>query len=153
MAEGFRYQRLLNVKEILLQQKAVALRELRENREVQEQVLVGIHDIKTKHLEDGYGAEILQGEIIAPFHLQTQVWYTQQLNDHMQRQAHELQKVMANVEDQRQAVEQSTVEKKSLELLKEKHLERDRLIDARAEQKVFDDMASRRFIMASREEE
>ncbi len=152
MTDGFRYQRLLNVKDILLQQQAVALRELRENRDVQQQVLGGIHDIKTEHLAAGYGVEIIRGDIVNPIHLQTHVWYTQQLNDHLQRQIHKVNKSAAKVEEQRQAVEQATVEKKSLERLREKQLERDRVNAAREEQKKFDDIASRRFIMAARVE-
>ena len=152
MANGFRYQRLLDVKDILLQQEAVALREMRENRAAQKQLLEGIQQQKSEHLSAGYGPEIKRGEVVLPLHLQTQVWYTQQLNENMQKQIHELQSAAEQAEHQRQAVEEATVEKKSLELLKEKQLEQERLTVAREEQKVFDEIASRRFIMSSRVE-
>lgn len=152
MTDVFRYQRLLDVKEILLRQEAIELRTMQENQVTQDKLLVGIREQKSEHLAAGYGPEIEHGAIVLPLHLQTQVWYTQQLNENMQRQIHKLQKAGAKVEHQRQAVERATVEKKSLELLKKTHLEQVRLATARADQKEFDDIAARRFIMASRVE-
>ncbi len=151
MANAFRYQRLLDVKDIMLQQEAVTLRAMRENRVAQQQLLNGIQQQKSEHLAAGYGPEIEHGEVVIPLHLQTQVWYTQQLNENLQSQIHELQTAMAEVEHQRQTVEQATAAKKSLELLKERDLERARLTAARAEQKIYDEIAARRYIMSSRD--
>ena len=142
--KGFKHGRLLDVKSMLLGLKSLALRNSERTRRHQKERLGKTQAWKQEHLKsaDDPGAE--PSSEVSSRDLQIQTWYTEQLNEDLRHQIHEVREAEQEVENRRKVVEQSSMEKQSLEKLKEHQDREARLGTARDEQREMDEIAGRK---------
>ena len=141
--KGFRYSRLLDIKSLVLNLKSLALRESEDKHRSHRETLSRIQEQKQTHLRVDDPSPDEKERAISTRDLQVRTWYTEQLNEDLRQQVHEVRMAEIEVKDRRKTVELSAKEKKSLEKLK-KHQEQAALRDTeRKEQKQLDDIASR----------
>ncbi len=141
---GFRYGRLLNVKGLLLNLKSIALREKEQSHGIRKEKLSSIQAQKQVHLKVAAPAGDDGNHELSTRDLQVKTWYTEQLNEDLRRQIHEVRLAENQVEEQREIVAESARGKKSLEKLKERQNLLARIELGRAEQKDLDELAGRK---------
>lgn len=138
--QGFRRQRLLDVKSILLNLKSIALRESEDKERGHRKHLASIEEEKKKHLGNSGNHE---EQVMTTRDLQIETWYTEQLNEDLRQQVRQVQLAEEEVQEKRKIVEKSAREKKSLEKLKERQELAASKERARKEQKDLDEIAKR----------
>jgi flagellar export protein FliJ len=139
--KGFQHKRLLDVKALFLNLKSLALRQsenVRDNRTVR---LGGIRAEKLTHLKAGNSSAEGEGLSLSSRDLQIRTWYTEQLNEDLRRQVHEVRMAEQEVQQRRKVVEKSAKEKQTLEKLKEHQDRAARREVEREEQKRLDEIA------------
>lgn len=139
--KGFQHKRLLDVKALFLNLKSLALRQsenVRYNRTVG---LGRIRDEKLAHLKAGNSSAEGEGPSLSSRDLQIRTWYTEQLNEDLRRQVHEVRMAEQEVQQRRRVVEKSAKEKKTLEKLKEHQDRAARREVEREEQRRLDEIA------------
>ncbi len=153
MARGdFRHQRLLDVRELQLQLKAVALKESQDHQRDRRQELEQLRTVKQTHLRTGALTVFTAGKPLKARDLQVQAWHTQRLNRDLMQQINVVQISGEEVERRRQVAEVSAREKRTLEKLKERHQELARRERELEERKVADEVAARRHLQAQFQE-
>ncbi len=141
--KGFRYKRLLDIKSLIMNLKSVALRESEDKHRSQDKKLGVIRAQKQAHLDVDNPSSDSHEEALSSRDLQVHTWYTEQLNEDLRRQVHEVRMSEQEVQKRRKVVVKSAKEKKSLEKLKE-HQDLAALKESeRAEQKQLDEIAGR----------
>jgi len=141
--KGFQYNRLLDVKALLLNLKSLALRKSEGKQRSQKERLGRIHAQKQAHLKADNPSSDNHEQALSSRDLQISTWYTEQLNEDLRRQVHEVRMADQEVNERRKVVEISAKEKKSLEKLKE-HKDQTALKETeREEQKQLDEIAGR----------
>ncbi len=141
--KGFQYKRLLDVKSLIMNLKSVALRESEGKHRSHDEKLGKIRAQKQAHLKVDNPSSDSREESLSSRDLQVRTWYTEQLNEDLRRQVHQVQKAEQEVQKRRKVVEKSAKEKKSLEKLKE-HQDLAALKESeRKEQKHLDEIAGR----------
>lgn len=141
--KGFRYNRLLDIKSLVLNLKSLALRESEDKHRSHNEKLNRIQEEKQAHLRTDNPSSDEEERALSSRDLQVRTWYTEQLNEDLRQQVNEVRMAELEVKDRRKNVELSAKEKKSLEKLK-KHQEQAALRDTeKKEQKQLDDIASR----------
>jgi flagellar export protein FliJ len=142
--KGFKHHRLLDVKALILNLKSMALRKSEGQQRTKSARLQEIQDEKQAHLKtDQDSSSDDQQNGLSSRDLQVQTWYTEQLNEDLRRQVHEVRSAEKEVQTKRKGVEKSAKEKKSLEKLRE-HQNLEALREAeREEQKQLDEIAGR----------
>ncbi|UCH09903.1 MAG: flagellar FliJ family protein [Fidelibacterota bacterium] len=142
--KGFQHHRLLDVKALILNLKSMALRKSEDQQRSKSARLQEIQGEKQAHLQSDSGfSSDDQDNGLSSRELQVQTWYTEQLNEDLRRQVHEVRVAEEEVRKKRKGVEKSAKEKKSLEKLKEhQNLEALRETE-REEQKHLDEIAGR----------
>ncbi len=143
----FRYQRLLDVRELQLQLKAVTLKNSQDQHRDRTLELEDLRSTKQIHLQDEIPDVILSAR-----DFQVQVWHTQKLNVDLIHQVSTVHDASVDVEKKRQVVEVAAKEKQTLEKLKEQYQESARLEQARDERKATDDIAALRHRQAGMQE-
>ena len=141
---GFRYGRLLNVKGLLLNLKSIALRQKEQSHGRRKEQLSSIQAQKQVHLKVAAPGRDDGNHRLSTRDLQVKTWYTEQLNEDLRRQIHEVRLAENQVEEQRKIVVESARDKKSLEKLKERQDLLARIELGRAEQKDLDELAGRK---------
>jgi flagellar export protein FliJ len=141
--KGFRHHRLLDVRELLLELKSLALRKSEVKQRDQKEQLNKIQKQKKDHLEANGSSTDKRDEPISSRELQMQTWYTEQLNEDLRKQVYEVQVAEQEVQARREQVEKSAKDKKSLEKLKEYQDREARQEETREEQRHLDEIASR----------
>lgn len=141
--KGFRHHRLLDVRELLLELKSLALRKSEAKQQEQTEQLHEIQKRKRDHLESNNSSENQNEQPISSGELQVQTWYTEQLNEDLRKQVYEVRVVEQEVQERRGQVEKSAKDKKSIEKLKEYQDREARREEAREEQRHLDEVASR----------
>ena len=141
--KGFQYNRLLDVKSIILNLKSLALRKSEGKQRRQKERLGRIHAQKQAHLKADNPSSGNHEQAMSSRDLQIRTWYTEQLNEDLRRQVHEVRMADQEVNERRKVVEISAKEKQSLEKLKE-HQDQTALKETeREEQKQLDEIAGR----------
>lgn len=141
--KGFRHHRLLDVKELLLELKSLALRKSEVKQQEETEQLRAIQTRKKAHLESKRTPEDHEDQPVSSRDLQIQTWYTEQLNEDLREQVHQVRVAEEEVQERRSQVEESAKDKKSLEKLKEFQDREARQEEAREEQRQLDEIASR----------
>ena len=137
---GFQHQRLLDIKSMALNIKSVALRMSEDKQRHQAGQLAKVQNRKKEHIS----SEPAEGDRILNIRdLQTEAWYTEQLNEDLQEQVKLTSQAKEATSKSRRAVEASSREKRTLEKLKERRDEAARRQLSRDEQKALDEVASR----------
>lgn len=144
----FRYQRLLDVRELQLQLKAVTLKNSQDQHRDRTLELEDLRLTKQTHLQVGVPAVLTPDVILSARDFQVQVWHTQKLNTDLMHQVRSVQDASVEVEKKRQVVELAAREKQTLEKLKEKYHKSARLEQDREERKAADDIATLRYRQA-----
>ncbi len=153
MARGdFRHQRLLDVRELQLQLKAVALKESQDHHRDRRQELEELRTVKQTHLRTGALTVLTAGKPLMARDLQVLAWHTQRLNMDLMQQINVVQTSREEVEQLRQVAEISAREKRTLEKLKERHQELARRERELEERKMADEVAARRHLQAEFQE-
>ncbi len=142
--KGFQYKRLLNVKSLIMNLKSMALRESEDKHRSDNEKLGKIRAQKRDHLNVDNPSSDSPEEALSSRDLQVHTWYTEQLNEDLRRQVHEVRVAEQEVQKRRKVVEKSAKEKQSLEKLKEHQDLADHKESERAEQKQMDEIAGRR---------
>ncbi|UCH62538.1 MAG: flagellar FliJ family protein [Fidelibacterota bacterium] len=141
--KGFQYKRLLDVKSLIMNLKSMALRESEDKHRSHNEKLGKIRAQKQEHLNVDSASSDSQEEAMSSRDLQVHTWYTEQLNEDLRRQVHEVRIAEEEMRERRKVVEKSAKEKQSLEKLKE-HQDLATLKESeREEQKQLDEIASR----------
>lgn len=144
---GFRHQRLLQVRELLLRLKSVDLRQ-KEGEHFKEQHSLGrLQAQKRGHIQGsvpGGSGDVL----LRPHDFLIHTWHTEQLNEDLRRKIAKVQDASQAVRVQRKVVERSSKDKQSLEKLKEYKDERVRVEQERAEQVRLDEIAARQHLQS-----
>lgn len=143
MANQYRHERLLEVKDLMLRLRSINLREREDEHLRQHSQLATTRGEKRRHLEDDQLSTVGDERLLRSHDLQIQTWYTEQLNEDLRQQIHEVGVAEEAVNKQRKVVEKSAQEKQSLEKLKERHLQVANLERERNDQKVLNEMAAR----------
>ncbi|MCK4578888.1 MAG: hypothetical protein KAU50_08865 [Candidatus Marinimicrobia bacterium] len=146
MAEVFRHERLLNVRELQLQLKAVDLRNLEDEHRRRQDLLDNLRLVKQTHLKKDEPFLLLEHEGLSSRDLQVLVWYTQQLNAELQAGLSEVRQATDEVARQRTVVEKAVVDKRILEKLKTRHLLRAQLEESHRDQIINDEVAARQYL-------
>ncbi len=142
--KGFQHHRLLNVKDLFLNLKALALRKSEDEHSSQARKLSGIRSTKQEHLSTGNPSPAHHDASLSTRDLQIQTWHTEQLNEDLRQQVREVRMVAQEVEQRRKVVEMSAKEKQTLEKLKE-HQDREASRELeREEQRRLDEIAGRK---------
>ena len=144
----FRYQRLLDVRELQLQLKAVTLKNSQDQHRDRTLELEDLRLTKQTHLQVGVPAVLAPDVILSARDFQVQVWHTQKLNTDLMHQVRSVQDASVEVEKKRQVVELAAREKRTLEKLKEQYHKSARLEQDREERKAADDIAALRYRQA-----
>ena len=153
MARGdFKHQRLLDVRELQLQLKAVALKESQDRQRDRRQELEQLRTTKQTHLQTEALTALIAGKPLMARDFQVQAWHTQRLNTDLMQQINVVQTSSKEVEQLRQVAEVSAREKRTLEKLKERHQELARRERELEERKVADEVAARRHLQAEFQE-
>ena len=142
--KGFQHHRLLSVKALLLNLKSMALRKSEHTHDNQKDVLGSMQARKQAHLKSAKSSADPQTEPNSTSDLQVRTWYTEQLNEDLRRQIHDVRIAEQEVSEQRAGVEQSAREKQSLEKLKEQQDYVASVEAGRVEQKEIDEISGRR---------
>ena len=150
--KGFQHNRLLDVKAMLLNLKAFALRKSEDHQRSESTRLREIRGEKEAHLAKQNPTLDEAGQSISSRELQIRTWYTEQLNEDLREQVHNVQKAEKEVHKRRKVVEQSAKEKKTLEKLKEHQDRESRREISREEQKQLDEIAGRQRLLKGRSE-
>ena len=142
--KGFQHHRLLDIKALILNLKSMALRKSEDHQRSESERLQAIQGEKQAHLQsDPVSSSDDQENGLSSRELQIRTWYTEQLNEDLRRQVHEVRVAEEEVKTKRKSVEKSAKEKKSLEKLKE-HQDLEALRETeREEQKQLDEIAGR----------
>ena len=141
--KGFQYKRLLDIKSLILNLKSLALRESESKQRSKNERLQRIHAQKQAHLKSDNPSSDNHERTLSSRDLQVRTWYTEQLNEDLQSQVHEVRIADQEVQKRRKVVEKSAREKQSLEKLKE-HKDQAALKETeRKEQKQLDEIAGR----------
>ena len=141
--KGFRHQRLLDVKSLLVTLRAVAMHRSEDQHQRERRRLDSKHEEKQDHLSRG-SPDAVEGErSVIPQELQINAWYTEQLNEDLRRQILEVQLAESEAREKREQVERSAREKRTLERLREQQNMAARLDEVREEQRDLDEIASR----------
>ncbi len=147
-SKGFRRQRLLDVKEILLQIEALALRQ-REDVHVQNlQSLARTQQIKEEFLTTASDQE-RKAAILGPQELMVRSRYTLQLHAEIGHFIYRARQSRDAVELQRKLVEEAAQAKQTLEKLKDHQNSAARLEEDRKDQRALDEVAARSYLMSS----
>jgi len=141
--KGFQHHRLLNVKSLLLNLKSLALRNSEHTHHNQKDLLGSMQARKQVHLKSAKSSADQQTEPLSTSDLQIRTWYTEQLNEDLRRQIHEVRISEQEVGERRAGVEQSAREKQSLEKLQEQQDYAAWVEAERAEQKEIDEISGR----------
>ena len=141
--KGFQHHRLLNVKSLLLNLKSLVLRDSEHTHRKQIDALGRMQARKQAHLKSAVPSRDQQTEPMSTRDLQVRTWYSEQLNEDLRRQIHEVRIADEEVTEQRAKVEQSAMEKQTLEKLKEQQDYVARAEAGRAEQKEIDEISGR----------
>jgi flagellar FliJ protein len=141
--KGFRHHRLLDVRELFLELKSLALRKSEAKQQEQTEQLHEIQTRKKVHLEPNDSSEKQQDQTVSSRELQMHTWYTEQLNEDLREQVYQVRVAKQEVQERRDQVEQSAKDKKSLEKLKEYKDQEARQEETREEQRHLDEIASR----------
>lgn len=153
MARGdFKHQRLLDVRGLQLQLKAVALKDSQDSHRDHRQDLEELRTVKQTHLHPGEITALSAGMPMKARDFQVQTWHTQRLNRDLMLQINVVQTSRDEVEQLRQVAEVSAREKQTLEKLKERHQEVARRKLELEERKMADEVAARRHIQAELQE-
>lgn len=144
----FKYQRLLDIKQLLLRIKSLSLIEAQDVEHAEQVKSAHIAAEKNEHILRG-GVEIGSSVALHAHDFQMQTWYTQQLNAEVYRQELQIKAAKKTVEMRRLDVEEIAIEKRSFEKLKEYQSERERLEMNHTELRENDDQAARRFVHSS----
>lgn len=141
--KGFQFNRLLDIKSLIMNLKSLALRESENKHRSQNEKLGKIHAQKQVHLNGDNPSSDNHERALSSRDLQVRTWYTEQLNEDLRRQVHEVRMAEQDVQKRRKVVEKSAREKQSLEKLKE-HQDQAALKEIeREEQKQLDEIAGR----------
>lgn len=144
----FKHQRLLDVRGLQLQLKAVALKQSQDHHRDQGRELKELRSVKQTHLQTGALTVLTAGKPLMARDFQVQVWHTQRLNMDLMQQINVVQTSSKEVEQLRQVAEVSAREKRTLEKLKERHQELARRERELVERKMADEVAARRHMQA-----
>ncbi|MEE9464908.1 MAG: flagellar FliJ family protein [Candidatus Neomarinimicrobiota bacterium] len=145
MARGdFRHQRLLDVRELQLQLKAVTLKDSQDQHRDRNRELEELRSAKQTHLKIGAPSVLIPDMSLQARDFMVQVWHTQRLNTDLRHQVHSVQVASEEVEKQRKVVEQAAKEKRTLEKLKEQYQKSVRIQQDRDERKATDEVAALR---------
>ena len=144
MASRFRHERLLEVKDLMLRLKSINLRDREDEHLKRNGQLATTRGEKHRHLRADRPATIGGERLLLSHDLQIQAWYTEQLNEDLRREIHDVRVAEEAMHKQRQVVENSAKEMQSLEKLKERHLQVASLEREREEQKALNEIAARR---------
>lgn len=149
MANGhFKYQRLLDIKQLLLRIKSLSLIQAQNaEREEQEKSAI-IAAEKNEHFSRG-GVDTGTSAVLHAHDFQMQTWYTQQLNQEAFHQELQIKMAKKTVDKRRLDIEEIAIEKRSFEKLKEYQSERERLEMNHAELRQNNEQAARRYIKRS----
>ena len=146
-SKGFRRQRLLDVKEILLQIEAVALRQ-REDVHLQDlHGLAHSQQVKKEFL-DTAGDQDRGAIFLGPQELMVRSRYTMQLHADIRQYIFQARQSGDAVEEQRKVVEEASQAKQTLEKLKNHQDGVARLEDDRKDQRALDEVAARSYLMS-----
>ena len=147
-ARGFRRQRLLDVRKIVLQIEAVELKE-REDAHLRQRIeLARALQIKQAELETGTAAE--SGAVVTgPREFMLRTWRIMELNGKIEDKLSTSRKTADKVEQQRLVVEEAAKSKQTLERLKEHQDEAARFERDRLDQKAIDEVAARKYLDSS----
>ncbi len=143
MANRFRHERLLEVKDLMLRLKSLSLRDREDEHFKRNSQLATTRGEKRRHLKEDQPAAVGSERLLRSHDLQIQAWYTEQLNEDLRREIHDVRVAEEAVHKQRQVVEKSAKEMQSLEKLKERHLQVASLEREREDQKTLNEMAAR----------
>ncbi len=148
----FKHQRLLDVRGLQLQLKAVALKESQDQYRDRRQELEQLRSVKQTHLQTGALTVLKAGTPLKARDFQVLAWHTQRLNTDLMQQINVVQTSSTEVEQLRQVAEVSAREKRTLEKLKERHQELARRERELEERKMADEVAARRHLQAEFQE-
>ncbi len=143
MANRFRHERLLEVKDLMLRLRSINLREREDEHLKRNSQLATTRSEKHRHLKEDQPAAVGDERLLRTHDMQIQAWYTEQLNEDLRREIHDVRIAEEAVHKQRIVVEKSAREKQSLEKLKERHMQVASLEREREEQKALNEMAAR----------
>ena len=147
-AKGFRRQRLLDVKEILLQIEALALRQ-REDAHLQDvRGLAHTQQIKEAFLTTASDQE-RKAIFLGSQELMVRSRYTLQLHADIEQFILRARQSRDAVDVQRKLVEAATQAKQTLEKLKNHQNSAARLEDDRNDQRALDEVAARGYLRSS----
>ena len=147
-AKGFRRQRLLDVKEILLQIEALALRQ-REDAHLQDvRGLAHTQQIKEAFLTTASDQE-RKAIFLGSQELMVRSRYTMQLHADIEQFILRARQSRDAVDVQRKLVEAATQAKQTLEKLKNHQNSAARLEDDRNDQRALDEVAARGYLRSS----
>ena len=153
MARGdFKHQRLLDVRGLQLQLKAVALKDSQDRHRDHRQDLEELRTVKQTHLRTADITVLSAGMPLMARDFQVQAWHTQRLNTDLMLQINVVQTSRDEVEQLRQVAEVSAMEKQTLEKLKERHQEVARRKLELEERKMADEVAARRHLKSEFQE-
>jgi len=138
--KGFQHKRLLDIKALILDLKSLALRESEGIRRNRARHLGELRTEKQVHLKTGNHSTAGRKSLFSR-DLQIHTWYTEQLNEDLRRQIHEVRRAEQEVQERRKVVERSVKDKKSLEKLKEHQDHAARREIERQEQRRLDEIA------------
>lgn len=147
-AKGFKRQRLLDVKEILLQIEALALRQ-REDAHLQDvRGLAHTQQIKEAFLTTASDQE-RKAIFLGSQELMVRSRYTMQLHADIEQFILRARQSRDAVDVQRKLVEAATQAKQTLEKLKDHQNSAARLEDDRNDQRALDEVAARGYLRSS----
>ena len=146
--KGFRRQRLLDVRDIMLQVEAVSLKD-HEDQHIRERLQLEAA-MQTKEEEMDILTDAERGATSAnPREFLLRTWRTMELNQAIEEKLASSRETAQAVELQRQVVEAASKSKRTLEKLKEHQEEEARTEFDRANQKAMDEVASRKYLESS----
>ena len=146
--KGFKRQRLLDVRDIMLQVEAVSLRH-REDQHIRERLLLA-SALQTREEELDILTDAERGVSSAnPREFLLRTWRTMELNHAIEEKLATSRETAQAVELQRQVVEEASKLKRSLEKLKEHQEEEARIDFDRQNQKAMDEVAARKYLESS----
>lgn len=146
--KGFKRQRLLDVRDMMLQVEAVSLKG-HEDKHIHERLQLAAA-LETKEEEMDILTDAERGLTPAnPREFLLRTWRTMELNQTIEEKLASSRETAQAVELQRQVVEKAAKSKRTLEKLKEHQDEEARTEFDRADQKAMDEVASRKYLESS----
>ena len=149
MADRYRHERLLEVKDLMLRLKSIRLRDREDEHSKRNGQLSMTRGEKRRHLKEAQPVSAGDEKLLHSHDLQIQAWYTEQLNEDLRREIYDVRVAEEAVHKQRQVVEKSAMEMQSLEKLKERQLQVANLEREREDQKALNEMAARQHSRAT----